>query len=86
VIFSIVSAFNLFLPSHFICRRVFSLMHAAVEGAATSQALVDIHVHAADSALRKCLSEHSGLVEDVAISAFISEEAKVKELRKLQQR
>ncbi len=61
-------------------------MHGAVEGAATSEALVGIHVHAADSALRNCLSKHSGLVDDVAASTFISEEAKVKELRRLQQR
>ncbi len=61
-------------------------MHAAVEGAATSRALVDIHVSAASASLRKCLSEHSGLVDDVAASTFISEEAKIKELRKLQQR
>ncbi len=61
-------------------------MHGAVEGAATSEALVGIHVHAADPALRKCLARHSGLVDDVAASAFISEENKVKELRKLQQR
>jgi hypothetical protein len=68
------------------CRRIFSLMHAAVEGAATSQALVDVHVHAADPSLRKCLSQHSGLGADVAASTFITEEAKIKELRKLQQR
>jgi hypothetical protein len=61
-------------------------MHAAVEGAATSKALVDIHLHSADASLRKCLSEHSGLADDVTASKFISEEAKVKELRKLQQR
>jgi hypothetical protein len=67
-------------------RRVFSLMHGAVEGAATSDALVGVHVHAANATLRKCLSKHSGLVDDVAASTFISEEAKVKELRKLQQR
>lgn len=67
-------------------RRMFSLMHAAVEAAATSRALVDVHIHAADASLRKCLSRHSGLAGDVASSTHISEEAKVKELRKLQQR
>jgi hypothetical protein len=61
-------------------------MHAAVEGAATSRALVDIHVSAAHGSLRQCLSEHAGLADDVAASTFISEEAKIKELRKLQQR
>jgi len=43
-------------------------------------------VHAADPSLRKCLSQHSGLGADVAASTFITEEAKIKELRKLQQR
>ena len=58
-------------------------MHGAVEGAATSESLVGIHVHAADPALRKCLARHSGLVDDVAASAFISEENKKNEVEEL---
>jgi hypothetical protein len=40
--------------SFVVAGEFFSLMHGAVEGTATSKALVGIHVHVADPALRKC--------------------------------